>query len=590
MESHESPQKSHGSGSFFWWLGAGSIVWLLLRSGRNPKRLAYPCQQAALAGSLGFLWSLLAALGMAGLLHRLRRTASGARALAFAGALAVLFLFGVTQGPSTRARATSVTLPGWTSAAAVSSVFVVRQVPVPTCSLDGGILPSAPPCNSPETAFADAGIDRLVSEMEGRGDYFFRTGSHPTGIVGSDAVVVLKINNQWGAQGDGNGLGRLTTNTDLLKGLIWRILNHPGGFSGEIVVAENTQDVNANWDTTPANAEDQGQSFRDVVNAFRSQGHPVSFSDWDSLNWTLVSGGSVHGNGYPAGEYAQGDFDDGYILLDDPDSSGTNELSYPKFRTAEGRYVSLRYGVWNGTGYDSSRLTLINIPVLKKHVMAGSTIAWKNLIGFITISNEGGRFGGWDRMHDFFWGYTSGTNAGYGLIGRQLALIRAPDLNIVDAIWVATDDNTAGNAVREDVVLGSRDPFAVDWYASEYLLEPLVSWDNADSSAARRGVFRSATRVNQNSAQATWPNGEYPYIDLLDGVDGNDPVVAEQNQMNVYVVNGSGGAPTPTPTTGPGTAVPIWSPSTRLPILALLLGLFALGACAIGRPTRRSKL
>ena len=348
---------------------------------------------------------------------------------------------------------------------------------------------------------------------------------------------LFKINNQWGGQGSGNGSGRLSTNTDLLKGIIARVLEHPIDFTGEIVIAENTQDSGAGWDTTPANAEDQNQTYKDVVDAFQSLGYPVSFSRWDDLNESLIRGGGVRGSSYPTGEYFHGNSDDAYILLEDSEGTGTDELSYPKFQTAGGRYVSMRYGVWNGASYDSDRLTLINVPVLKKHGMSGSTIAWKNLIGFVTVYDEERRYGSWDAMHDFYWGYTEGANRSYGLVGRQMALIRTPDLNVVDAIWVATEDNTDGPAVRQNVLLASTDPFAVDWYSSEYIMRSVATWEQQDSSAARSGTFRSATRVNQNAAASQWAGGSYPYMDLLDDYDGDTPSDGEKNQMNVYVVS-----------------------------------------------------
>ena len=36
---------------------------------------------------------------------------------------------------------------------------------------------------------------------------------------------------------------------------------------------------------------------------------------------------------YPTGEYAKGNTADAYILQDDPGAAGTNQFSYPKFRT-----------------------------------------------------------------------------------------------------------------------------------------------------------------------------------------------------------------------------------------------------------------
>lgn len=530
-----------------WWLwraaGLLALAWLILRSGANPRRLSYPCQKAALAGTLALLGHLTWLGAAAWLCRRLRARVSPAGAVLFMLALlASVFLKGSTL-PVTPAFA-ALSLPAWTSPEAVSNVFVVNPVPVPKCTLAGGRLPASPPCDDPAYALPDAGVKALVRQMEARGPSFYRRPGRGNGIVGAQDAVIIKINNQWGGCGDGDGLGRLTTNTDLLKGLIWAVLQHPDGFRGEVVVVENTQGVLFDWALTPANAQDRAQTYQDVVDAFQSLGHPVSLYLLDNLNETLLRGGRVNAAGYPAGEYARGDMRDAYILLEDPAGSGTDELSYPKFRTAGGRYVSLRYGIWDGSRYDPDRLTLINVPVLKMHGMAGATIAWKNLIGLITISETERRYGNWDRMHDFFWGYTGGANQSYGLLGRQLALVGAPDLNVVDAVWVAVDDNTSGRAVRCNVLVASTDPFAADWYASEYVLRPVSSWPEAASSA-RRGLFRSASRTNQNAAAAAWPGAAYPYMDLLDGLDPAAPDDAEKRQLNVYLATPVASDPVP---------------------------------------------
>jgi hypothetical protein len=533
MDTGKDAHRSRRAPWTLWAIGLGSLLWLLLRSGTSPRRLAYPCQRAALASGTAFLGYLATFVGFAHLYRLLRsKTRLGA-----VGALCLTFLVTLSfVGHSARSDSARIPVPqhlsGWTSATAVSNVYVVPDVPVPVCSLDGGSLPGSGPCNDPVYAMADEGIDALIAEMEARNDFFYRTTSQPTGIVGSTDVVVIKINNQWG----GVGTGRLATNTDVLKGLIWRIVQHPDGFTGEVVIAENTQKVNPNWNTSPANAEDPNQSFQDVVDTFGGLGYEVFLTSWDDYGY--VSGGNVGGAGYPAGEYSHGNNDDLYILLEDSACAATNELSYPKFTTGNGTPVSMRYGVWDGASYDPDRLTLINLPVLKVHGMAGATIGWKNLIGFIAIDNNGGRFGSWNAMHDAFWGYLSGTYADYGLLGRQMSLVRAPDLNIVDAIWVATGNNTSGPVSRENVLLASTDPFAVDWYASEHVLRPIADpgWIlPQNTSAARAGTFRDATRTNQNAAAATWPGTSYPYIDLLNDYDGNAPSADETNQMNVYI-------------------------------------------------------
>ncbi len=535
---HHHPVSSAKKWRVLYWLaGVASFFWLLARSGTNPKRLAYPCQRAALLNSLGFFGYLASLTGAAALYRRLRQRTHPATVAGFVMLLALaVILPGSSTPPAILA---SPDLPAWTSPSAVSNVFAVSNVPVPQCSLDDGVVSGPVECNDPVYAFSDLGVSELVNMMEAQGDYFYKTTAHPAGIVGSNDVVVIKINNQWAGEGSGDGLGRLSTNVDAVKGLIQKILRHPQGFTGEIVIAENVQSIGiGGWDVTPANAEDQNQTYQDVVDAFWSRGYTatISFYNWTSLLNTVISGGNVSGAGYPTGEYARGNMSDAYILLEDSAGSGTNELSYPKFRTTNGKYVSMRYGVWNPatSAYDSERLTWINMPVLKKHCMAGTTSAWKNLIGFVTDNNNSGRYGDWDAMHNFFWGYQSGST--YGLLGREIALVRAPDLHIVDAIWVATDANYYGPAVRQDVLVASTDPYAVDWYASEYVMRPIANLgDGLAPSAARAGTFRNATRVNQNASAAVWPGGNYPYMDLLNSYDGSTPSADEQNQMNVYV-------------------------------------------------------
>jgi len=75
-------------------------------------------------------------------------------------------------------------------------------------------------------------------------------------------VVVVKTNDQWSARGG--------TNTDLLRGLIRAILSHPDGFTGEIVIGENTQFASEDdFDRSGNNSQDRTQSPRDVVSNFR---------------------------------------------------------------------------------------------------------------------------------------------------------------------------------------------------------------------------------------------------------------------------------------------------------------------------------
>lgn len=443
---------------------------------------------------------------------------------------------GMTPG---KALGSTLELPSWSSPAAKSDLFVVKDIPAPRYSLAGGTLPPEPS----DLVLRDAGIEALAALMDRHGTPFFRTVGSTQGLVARDSVVVIKVNQQWVGEGSGSGAGRLGTSTDLIKGLIWRILNHPDGFIGEVVVAENVQSIGiSSFATrTPANAQDQNQSLADVITVFQDMGRPVSLQDWTALNANLLPGGNL-GPGPASCEYINHNMDDGYVLLNDntPGVEPLNGYSYPKFRTAAGRYVSMRHGLWDGSAYHPDRVVLINMPVLKKHGMAATTAAWKNLIGFQTCEDPDElRFSGWDPMHTYFWGFNDESNI-YGLIGRHISLIRTPDLNLVDAVWVANENNYAsGSAVRLNVVIASRDPFAVDWYASEYVLRPVVPDYPDESSLARAGTFRTASMVNQKAAKDTWV-GTYPFVDFVAGYSGNTPLPEEKTQMNVFLASASG--------------------------------------------------
>ncbi len=529
----ESPEHSRPNRwNFAYWVaGLGSLIWLLLRSGAKPRRLAYPCQQVAVANSLGFLAYLAALLGSVTLLRRLKHTFSPVGLAIFTVSLLLTaFLQSSAIAPMAPIFADSPTLPDWTSATAVSDVFAITNVPAPQYSLDGGNLPNGV---SADEALHDNGVDALVNLMEVYGDYFYQTIAHSTGLFDSDDVIVIKVSNQWD--------GRNGTNSDVVKGLIYRLVNHPDGFTGAVIVAENPQNQNADWynEASGNNSQSQDQSYQEVVDVFADEGYKVCISDWRSIRTNFVS------------DYNAGNNNNGYVL-----DAGDNKLSYPKFGVncnGMNLQISMRYGLWNGTSFDNTRLKMINMPVLKRHGAAWATIAAKNYLGFITTYDGIGRWSGVSEMHCWLTGPSdngsscaSGTT--YGLIGRQMAHIRRADLDIVDAIWVNPRDNAGwhGSARRQDVLLASRDPFAVDYYASEYILGPLID---------------SETTLDHTQAMASTTNGWFRNIQLrnvarlrtegvTDTINMSDSMTRQQelDQFNVYVADADDPNILPTPT------------------------------------------
>jgi uncharacterized protein (DUF362 family) len=300
-----------------------------------------------------------------------------------------------------------------------------------------------------------AGVDALLTLMGEKGLKLLRSSSEttmsgPEGIVASNDVVLLKINSQWKQRG--------MTNTDVIRGLIQRIVDHPDEFTGEVVIVENGQEqdyldsANENNDDAP----DHSQSVEKVVAGFPdNQGYRVSIYNWRLIGRTAVQ------------EWEVGDGRDGYVL------AGEYPLNYPKFTTTRGTRISLHRGIWTGNGYDSSRLKFLNVPVLKAHTIMGMTGAVKHFAGVMSrFAGEYESGDDWD-YHDNFYQEWKGRPA--GLLGRLMAL-RFPDLNILDAIYVNPHSNWAAwydETPHFGTLLASTDPIALDYYAGREILLPL---------------------------------------------------------------------------------------------------------------------
>ena len=214
------------------------------------------------------------------------------------------------------------------------------------------------------------GLDDLIEMMGGQGLKFYQSSipsltAGPEGIIASDDVVVIKINYQWSERGG--------SNTDVLRGLIRRIVDHPDSFTGEVVVCENAQfNSTSNFDRPNNNAQDHSLSPHDVVVGFQAQGYKVSHYDWTLIRYTSVD------------EYDTLDMNDGYVVYD-YDTALHGRESYPKFRSDHGTYISLKYGTWYHGVYDRDHLKFINLPVLKSHHSTyGVTAAVKHYMGVVT--------------------------------------------------------------------------------------------------------------------------------------------------------------------------------------------------------------
>jgi uncharacterized protein (DUF362 family) len=294
-----------------------------------------------------------------------------------------------------------------------------------------------------------SGVDTLLSLMGGNGLKLYRTSvpgalNGTNGLIAASDIVLVKVNAQWKYRG--------CTNSDLVRGVIQRVLEHPDGFSGEVVIVENGQGrgslacdtSNAYGGDTGvhANAQDESHSFLWLVDALFDDPRVSAFL-LDPIRGDFIGASEHAANGYRTYE----------------------NLSYPCFTTAGGRRVELREGIWNGTGHGSN-LKLINIPVLKHHDTGGSEItgALKHVYGLVSMADGQSGFRHYGGLGE--------------TCGKMMVSVHTPVLHIMDGIWVshgALAGYPASATSRADTILASQDPVALDYWSAKYVLYPIDS-------------------------------------------------------------------------------------------------------------------
>jgi uncharacterized protein (DUF362 family) len=292
------------------------------------------------------------------------------------------------------------------------------------------------------------GTKKLIELMEKNNEPFYRTKGN-NGLISPEDIILIKVNSQWDQRGG--------TNTDLVKSLIQIIIEHPEGFKGEIIICDNGQSQygssmsGGSLDWRYNNAEDKSQSMQKVVDQF-SDRFKVSTFLWDGITETKVE------------EYLEGDYRNGYILYKTPDPYTGIIVSYPKFKTKYGTYISFKCGIWDQytKKYDSNKLKVINVPVLKTHRIYGVTASVKHYMGVVS-----------DKLTN----HNAHNSVGSGGMGYQMSETRVPTLNIIDAIWINAipqggPSTPYNKAIQTKIIAASIDPIALDYWSAKNILMP----------------------------------------------------------------------------------------------------------------------
>lgn len=479
-------------------LAVVSLLWLIFRTGTKPSRIMYPCQRAALANS-SLLLSFVLPFSLTAVLTKTKRFLSRK-------GMAVVLLLIVASAVASSEQI-------WGSLLSTEVVDPNQEIQLVLESRNASMSPASDifVMNGREAAR----IRGLVDLMGSQGLRFYKSSTEgrnqgPDGLIARDDVVLIKINEQWVARGG--------TNTDLLKELLQVIIRHPEVFVGEVVVADNGQGRGRmNWYNS--NAEDVLQSTQDVVDMFAPY-YNVSTFDWQTIRRIQVE------------EYGT-DLTDGYILYNVTDPETGIYVSYPKFRTEFGTCISFKHGIWNGTGFEK-RLKVINMPVLKSHLIYGVTASVKNYMG---VQSEGYSVSG-----GLANGHVCVATGGMGTLMVETGL---PTLNILDAIWVnanpfpssMTGPSTSySEATRANVLMGSTDPVALDYWAAKHVLVQAASFvgyndtHTLDPDNSKRSGLVEAFGVWLNLTKNEIRAGGYN-------------VTSDENAMNVYVTQ-AGAVPT----------------------------------------------
>jgi len=354
----------------------------------------------------------------------------------------------------------------------------------------------------------DQGVTKLIDLMGNHGSLFYKSpvagmnrGSR--GLIARDDTLIIKVNSQWDERGG--------TSTDLLKSLVKAIVEHPDGFVGEIVVADNGQAQygstrrGGSLDYSRNNAEDTSQSVQRVVNSFAD--YKVSTYLWDDITTVKIK------------EYFEGDVDDGYVTSAAVSQGALAIISYPKFKTKFDTHISVKLGIWNPKTqtYDSDHLKLINVPVLKSHRIYGVTACVKHYMGMVS-----------DKLTAQL-GARAHNTVGMGGMGVEMIETRFPLLNIVDAIWVNAKPGGGPRtpydaAARAGVIAASVDPVALDYWVSKNIL----------MQVARENRYDNLSLIDPDNTEPGF-FGQWLRLSMGAIKKAGYQTTIEESHMNVYV-------------------------------------------------------
>jgi hypothetical protein len=267
-----------------------------------------------------------------------------------------------------------------------------------------------------------------------------------------------------------------------MKALIDVILDRPGGFGGEVIVAEHVH-------RAPATALSGSYCWN------MSSGYNRT-NNWPDMNYfELVD--DYHDRGIasvtavPLYDSGQGDFvavagpadlaagQHGWVRTTYTTAANgrTCRLSHPILRSGySGRLLDLKNGVWEGGDYTGQQVKLILLPTLNNHGSynyedyAGPTSALKCHLGIVDFTGPGSC-----SLHGV--GYDSPISpAAMGeTVKHLITQILSPTFYLTCAEYTGYRSRTSATAAHTRTVGLCADPVTLDYWMCKYVLYPCAT-------------------------------------------------------------------------------------------------------------------
>ena len=293
-------------------------------------------------------------------------------------------------------------------------------------------------------------------------------------FIGYDDAVVLKPNGQWPLQG--------YTHTECMKALIDVILNRPGGFAGEVIIAEHvhrdaTETLASNYCWNMSSGYNRTNNWPDMnyfelVNDYHTRGIPnvtaIPLLDSGVGDFVAVAG---------PGDLSAGQHGWVRTTYTTTANGHTCRLSHPILRSAySSKLIDLKNGVWEGGGYNGQQVKLIFLPTLNNHSYfghedyAGPTSALKCHLGIVEFAGSGGY-----TLHGVGYDSPISPQAMGETVGHLITQVLLPTFYLTCAEYTGYRSRTDPTAAHTRTVGLCADPATLDYWMCKYVMYPCAT-------------------------------------------------------------------------------------------------------------------